>query len=105
MKTESKYNLEGNVWYMKDNIVCNSIIDKIYMKTFETAYNELQDFIFDDPCLESEFDPFSIEWDIGEVVDRIDCYDKEVQLENDEYYATGMLSCGELVDIYYIERK
>ena len=48
---------------------------------------------------------FEIDWEIKEVLDRIDCYDSEVLLESDEYLATGTLSCNEIVDIFNVELK
>lgn len=44
------------------------------------------------------------DWEIVDTLDIIDAYDQEVtvELEQDDitYVATGMVSCGELVNVY-----
>ena len=40
------------------------------------------------------------EWSVIEYIDIIDCYDQEVLITDGEYIANGMMSCGEIVEIY-----
>lgn len=49
------------------------------------------------------------EWEIGDTLDVIDCYDEEVivtaEIDGVDVEGTGMVSCGDLVSIRDIEIK
>ena len=46
-----------------------------------------------------------IEWSVGEVMETVSYHDKEVELlgldkDGNEYRSSGLVSCGELVEVY-----
>ena len=65
------------------------------MNDFNRAYSGLQDLIYNDPCEEQNFNPFSLDWEYGETLCVISAHDKEIALESELYTAIGMVSCGE----------
>ena len=46
-----------------------------------------------------------VEWEEGMLIEALSVHDQEVELSSvcGKYIATGMVSCGEIVDVYDIE--
>jgi len=44
------------------------------------------------------------DWEIKEYFERCSDYNQECLLSNGEYEAIGMLDCGEIIDVYEIEK-
>ena len=75
------------------------------MKDFSKIYSGIQDLIYNDPAKEENFNPFNIDWETLETTCIISAHDKEVILDSEFYTTTGVISCGEIVQIYDIELK
>ena len=75
------------------------------MKDFSKAYSGLQDLIYDDSAKEENFNLFNIDLETLETICVISAHDKEVILDSEFYTAIGVVSCGEIVQIYDVELK